>query len=232
MVSRKVRLAEQSVAASRMLRNYTLTRALCHDPNKCASKIRTRSHSELLGLHGGIFNFGNGFLLIVVVLQQNPSLKSIEEYMINEKTSSACDDPFDLHRFLLAQENSYDSVLSELRNGQKRTHWMWYVFPQLVGLGNSEISKHYAVKSVEEARHYLAHPILGKRILECAETVLAIQKRPISEIFGYPDDLKLKSSMTLFLFASNSRSVFSKVIEKYFNRERDERTLKILETLK
>ncbi len=141
-------------------------------------------------------------------------------------------EPFALGRFISAQEGIYSSVLAELRRGQKRTHWMWFIFPQIDGLAHSTTSKHYAIKSIEEARHYLNHPVLGTRLLECAETVLAIEGRSVSEIFGYPDDLKLKSSMTLFAYVADPRSVFVRVLEKYFNGEQDVRTLDLLEKLK
>jgi uncharacterized protein (DUF1810 family) len=101
---------------------------------------------------------------------------------------------------------------------------MWYIFPQIYGLGNSYNSRYYAIQSVEEARQFLQHPVLGKRLLECTEAVLAIEGRSASGIFGYPDDLKLKSSMTLFAFVSVQGSVFDRVLEKYFNGRRDETT--------
>ncbi len=141
-------------------------------------------------------------------------------------------DPFDLGRFMSAQEAIYGSALAELKKGQKRTHWMWFIFPQIDGLAHSTTSKHYAIKSIEEARQYLNHPVLGTRLLECADTVLAIEGRSISEIFGYPDDLKLKSSMTLFAYVADPRSVFVRVLEKYFRGEQDVRTLNLLEKLK
>jgi uncharacterized protein (DUF1810 family) len=125
-------------------------------------------------------------------------------------------DPFDLRRFTSAQEGSYDHALAELRSGQKRTHWMWFIFPQIDGLGSSPTAKHYAIKSIEEARHYLDHPVLGPRLTECAEAVFAIDGRSASEIFGYPDDLKLKSSMTLFERVAQPHSVFSQVLDKYY----------------
>jgi uncharacterized protein (DUF1810 family) len=150
------------------------------------------------------------------------------------KASGAVDhgDPFDLDRFISAQEGIYDSVLAELRRGQKRTHWMWFVFPQIDGLAHSATSKYYAIKSIEEARQYSNHPILGARLLECAEAVLAVEGRSVSEIFGYPDDLKLKSSMTLFAYVADPRSVFVRILDKYFQGERDVRTLDLLEKLK
>ena len=141
-------------------------------------------------------------------------------------------DPFDLGRFMSAQEGIYESVLVELRRGQKRTHWMWFIFPQIDGLAYNATSKHYAIKSIEEARQYLNHPILGARLLECAEAVLAIEGRSVSEIFGYPDDLKLKSSMTLFAYVADPRSVFVRILDKYFHGERDVRTVDLLENLK
>ena len=140
-------------------------------------------------------------------------------------------DTFDLNRFTSAQQNIYDSALAELRSGQKRTHWMWYIFPQIDGLGHSTTSKHYAIKSLEEARQYLNHPVLGKRLLECAEAVYAVEGRSVSEIFGYPDNLKLKSSMTLFASVAAPGSVFARVLDKYFNGERDALTLQLLEKL-
>ncbi|MEJ2697291.1 MAG: DUF1810 domain-containing protein [Candidatus Sulfobium sp.] len=138
-------------------------------------------------------------------------------------------DPFDLSRFTKAQEGVYNAVLRELGSGRKRTHWMWYIFPQIDGLGHSPTSQYYAIKSMAEARQYLKHPVLGKRLLECTESVLAVEGRSVSEIFGYPDDLKLKSSMTLFASVADPPSVFDRVIDKYFHGERDARTLDLLE---
>ena len=135
---------------------------------------------------------------------------------------------FDLNRFIQAQERSYELVVSELRLGQKRTHWMWYIFPQVDGLGRSMISKLYAIKSINEAQCYLNHSILGVRLIECTEIVLDIEGLSISEIFRFPDDIKLKSSMTLFDHISEPSNIFSLVLEKYFGENRDEKTLKIL----
>ena len=143
------------------------------------------------------------------------------------------DDPFDLNRFTKAQERIYGTVLAELRSGMKQSHWIWFIFPQIDGLGHSPTSKHYAIKSIEEARQYLKHPILGARLVECAETVMAVKGRSASQIFGYPDDMKLKSSMTLFAaVAENPNSVFASVLEKYFHGEQDDRTLQLLGVLK
>ncbi len=141
------------------------------------------------------------------------------------------DDPFDLSRFTSAQAGVYDRVLAELRGGQKRTHWMWFIFPQIDGLGYSSTARKYAIKSMDEARAYIDHPVLGARLRECAEAVLAIDGRSASEIFGYPDDMKLRSSMTLFACVADPDSAFIRVLDKYFHGEQDARTLQILERL-
>ena len=142
-------------------------------------------------------------------------------------------DPFNLARFTEAQERIYGAVLAELKSGQKRTHWMWFIFPQIDGLGHSPTAKHYAIKGIEEARAYLDHPVLGPRLVECAEAVLAVEGRSVSAIFGYPDDMKLKSSMTLFAsVAEGHRSVFIRVLEKFFGGEQDGATLRIIKRLK
>ena len=142
-----------------------------------------------------------------------------------------CDDPFVLSRFIRAQDEVYNRVLAELKSGIKRTHWMWYIFPQIDGLGHSTTAQYYAIKSLEEAREYLKHPVLGSRLAECAEAVLAIEGRSASDIFGYPDDLKLKSSMTLFASVADLGSIFVRVLGKYFKGERDVQTVKLLDKL-
>ena len=138
------------------------------------------------------------------------------------------DDPYDLKRFLSAQEGIYERALAELTRGQKRTHWMWYIFPQFDGLGYSPTAKRYSIKSMEEARQYLNHPVLGKRLLECTEAVIALKGGSLSEILGYPDDMKFKSSMTLFEKIAGSGSVFSSALDRYCHGERDAATLKLL----
>ncbi len=137
-------------------------------------------------------------------------------------------DPYDLQRFVTAQESVYATALAELRGGAKITHWMWFIFPQIEGLGSSPTARYYSIKSREEAQQYLLHPILGPRLLECSQTLLSISDRSASEIFGFPDDLKLRSSMTLFASLPDSQPVFSRVLDKYFGGERDERTLSLL----
>ena len=139
------------------------------------------------------------------------------------------EDRFNLRRFLTAQETVIDTALAELKGGLKRSHWMWFMFPQIHGLGSSYNSRYYAIKSVEEATQFLQHPVIGKRLLECTEAVLAVEGRSASDIFGHPDDLKLKSSMTLFARVSEPGSVFKRVLDKYFQGEQDERTLQLLE---
>ena len=141
-------------------------------------------------------------------------------------------DPFDLRRFVDAQDDVYESVISELRSGQKQTHWMWYVFPQIDGLGFSATTRHYAIKDIKEAQRYLQHPVLGVRLRECVDIVLGLKGRSASEIFGAPDDLKLQSSMTLFASVSESESAFSRVLDEYFQGRWDNRTLCLMEKLK
>ena len=138
------------------------------------------------------------------------------------------DDPYDLARFIEAQRGEYEQALAEIRSGRKRSHWMWYVFPQFTGLGSSPTSAHYAIKSREEAKQYLAHPVLGRRLVECAEAVLQIRDRSAHEIFGSPDDLKLRSSATLFASVSPEGSVFHRIIDKYFDGKRDVRTTELM----
>jgi len=140
-------------------------------------------------------------------------------------------DRFDLHRFLNAQDNVYDHVLAELRNGSKRTHWMWFIFPQIDGLGFSTTTRHFAIKSIEEARGYLSHPVLGTRLRECAEAVLAVQGRSVSDIFGDPDDMKLQSSATLFAQIAGPDSIFARLLDKYFQGMKDIKTITILNNL-
>ena len=139
-------------------------------------------------------------------------------------------DPFDLERFLRAQEPVFRAVLGELAQGRKRTHWMWFVFPQIAGLGFSAMSQRYAIGSRAEAEAYLAHPVLGPRLIECTRLVLAVQGRTINAILGAPDDAKFRSSMTLF-GAVSDEPVFGEALARYFAGERDGATLEILAAL-
>ena len=137
-------------------------------------------------------------------------------------------DPFDLMRFVDAQAGVIDGVVDELRAGRKRSHWMWFVFPQLLGLGRSEMARRYAIGSLDEARAYLAHPVLGPRLRECSERVLAVDGRTVHEIFGAPDDQKFWSSMTLFAVTDPSAAVFRSCLEKYFAGRFDQATLSLI----
>jgi len=134
-------------------------------------------------------------------------------------------DTADLSRFLEAQERDYDRALAEILSGRKRTHWMWYIFPQFAGLGVSPLSQNYAIRSLSEANAYITHPILGSRLLDCAETVLAIEGHSATEIFGSPDDLKLRSCATLFDMVSPRGSVFERLLAKYYDGVQDPLTL-------
>jgi uncharacterized protein (DUF1810 family) len=137
-------------------------------------------------------------------------------------------DPYDLQRFVDAQDRVYARVVSELRAGRKTSHWMWFVFPQVAGLGSSPMAQRYAITSLDEARAYLAHPVLGTRLVECAQLVLDVRGRDISDILGYPDDLKFCSSMTLFAALEESPSIFDAALKQYFGGQPDARTLEIL----
>ena len=137
-------------------------------------------------------------------------------------------DPYHLKRFLQAQDRVYDQALSEIRSGRKRSHWMWFVFPQFEGLGVSTTSRLYAIKSVAEAEAYLAHPTLGPRLLESVEAVLNVKERSALDIFGSPDDMKLRSCATLFASLLPARSVFEQLLTRCFDGQRDERTIRLM----
>jgi uncharacterized protein (DUF1810 family) len=134
----------------------------------------------------------------------------------------------DLERFVGAQRDVYDDALAELRAGRKRSHWMWFVFPQIAGLGRTATAQRYAVADLAEARAYLAHPVLGPRLTECAEALLAVPGRTADQILGTPDDLKLRSSMTLFAHAAEDPAVFRAVLDRYYGGEDDPLTLQRL----
>ncbi len=141
------------------------------------------------------------------------------------------DDPFDLQRFVEAQKTAYTVALEELRAGEKRSHWMWFTFPQLRGLGSSPTSTLYGIRSIKEAKAYLRHPSLGARLTECTEAVLAIQDKSVHYVFGSPDDQKFWSSMTLFSMATGaSPSSYSRALERFFDGQRDPGTLARLAT--
>lgn len=137
-------------------------------------------------------------------------------------------DPFDLNRFITAQAPVYDTALAELKAGRKRSHWMWFVFPQIHGLGRSPTAKFYAIKSLDEASAYLNHPLLGPRLLECTAAVLGLEGLSAADIFGYPDDMKFRSSLTLFGYVAPDNPLFEQALNKYYEGQRDTRTLAIV----
>lgn len=144
---------------------------------------------------------------------------------------SAPTDPFDLARFVAAQQGAYEAALMEVRSGAKRSHWMWFVFPQIEGLGHSPMARRYAIRNLEEAKAYLAHPVLGARLLEIAHAAVDLPETSASAIFGSPDDLKLHSCATLFGQVSAPGSVFDRLLEKFFAGEPDLATLRIISAL-
>jgi uncharacterized protein (DUF1810 family) len=147
---------------------------------------------------------------------------------VGKSLSSDNADPFDLRRFVDAQDRVYDTVLAELRNGAKRSHWIWFVFPQLRGLGRSATAQRYGISSLDEARAYVAHSVLGPRLRECTGLVAAIDGRSVDEIFGWPDNLKVRSSMTLFAHATDDNTGFRAVLDKFYDGQEDPATVELL----
>ncbi len=135
---------------------------------------------------------------------------------------------YNLHRFLDAQERVYDTVLAELRAGRKSSHWIWFIFPQIVGLGHSAMAQQFAITSLDEAKAYLQHPVLGQRLRECTQLVLNVDGRSADEIFPYPDNVKFRSCMTLFLTVAIDNTLFKAALLKYFDGQPDQKTLDIL----
>jgi uncharacterized protein (DUF1810 family) len=153
-------------------------------------------------------------------------------FAIGEKTSKAnftdvMSKETNLERFIDAQERSYQIALSEIKNGKKQSHWMWYIFPQVQGLGFSDTSKFYAIKNIDEAKEFLLHPVLGTRLVNLCNELLKLESDDANSIFGSPDDLKLKSSMTLFA-SLNVNPVFQMVLDKFFNGTGDTKTLELI----
>ena len=136
--------------------------------------------------------------------------------------------PIELQRFRDAQDGVIDAALAELRRGRKQSHWMWFVFPQLAGLGRSGMAERYAIRSLDEAKAYLADPLLGRRLADCTEAMLSHQDMSAHDILGSPDDLKFRSSMTLFALVSPPGSVFHRAIDRFYEGEMDARTLELL----
>ena len=133
-----------------------------------------------------------------------------------------------LQRFLDAQETAYPIALAEVRNGRKRSHWMWFIFPQIKGLGYSSTSQFYAIKDLQEAQAYLEHPLLGSRLVEICQELYKLESQDARAIFGSPDDLKLKSSMTLFSALPNTHAIFGLILDKFYQGNKDDKTLQIL----
>jgi uncharacterized protein (DUF1810 family) len=133
-----------------------------------------------------------------------------------------------LTKFLDAQNQIYLTALAEIKRGRKESHWMWFVFPQILGLGHSSTAKFYGINDLEEAESYLAHPVLGRHLIEISEALLKVENKTATEILGTPDDMKLRSSMTLFAITGNAHPVFKQVLDKYFSGIPDEKTLKLL----
>ena len=138
------------------------------------------------------------------------------------------EDRFDLQRFVEAQQGVYEQALAEITGGRKRSHWMWFIFPQIAGLGSSPMSQRYAINSAGEARAYLEHEVLGPRLIECAAAALALDAANAADVFPYPDDRKLRSSATLFAAVSEPGSVFERLLAKWFGGERDQKTVSAL----
>lgn len=138
------------------------------------------------------------------------------------------DDPFDLTRFVQAQDGMFDIALSEIKRGRKRSHWMWYIFPQLRGLGHSVMAMHYGITGMDEARAYLKHELLGPRLISICEAVLAVEGKSAIDIFDEPDDLKLRSCATLFGQVPEADSIFLRIIERHFDGKCDQRTIELL----
>ncbi len=138
---------------------------------------------------------------------------------------------FNLERFIDAQNGIYDRALEELRSGRKRSHWMWFIFPQIAGLGSSAMTAKYAIRSAEEAAAYLADPVLGSRLVRCVQAILSVEGRTAHEILGSPDDLKLRSSLTLFATVSDAGSPFHEAINRFYDGKFDERTVEILNAI-
>ena len=139
------------------------------------------------------------------------------------------DNKYSLERFIKAQKNSYDTALKEIRSGRKKSHWIWYIFPQIAGLGMSAVSEEYAIKNIEEAKAYMADKTLRSNLVQISEALLGLHCSDPSIVMGFPDDLKLRSCMTLFAIAAPECTVFQDVLDKYYGGEMDKRTIEILQ---
>jgi uncharacterized protein (DUF1810 family) len=163
------------------------------------------------------------------VCPKNPNDCDFKDAPPPEGGTPSRPDPHKLNRFVQAQDGTYAQALAEIQNGRKRSHWMWFIFPQFAGLGFSSTAQFYAIKSVEEAKTYMNHPLLGARLVECADALLRLQGRSAEEIFGYPDYLKLRSCTTLFAEVSPAGSCFHQLLAKYYPEGPDRRTIELLQ---
>jgi uncharacterized protein (DUF1810 family) len=160
--------------------------------------------------------------------QQRNLLRQEDRFMTNANEPGGAGDPYDLNRFVQVQADDYEQALAQIKRARKQSHWMWYIFPQYDGLGFSSTSRRYAIKCRAEAEAYLSHPVLGPRLIECAEAVLGVEGRSAFEVLGSPDDVKLRSCATLFASVSPEGSVFHQLLDKYYHGERDSKTLHLL----
>lgn len=150
---------------------------------------------------------------------------------MGKKTGEEVTAMYDLERFYKAQEHDYETALSEIRNGRKESHWMWYIFPQVAGLGRSTMAEYYAIRSREEAKAYIEDPLLGKRLIEISQALLQVESDDTGKVMGWPDNLKLWSCMTLFAEVAPEQPVFRNVLEKFYDGEMDGKTLDILKKM-
>ena len=175
-------------------------------------------------------NYGNNICCAISNFSDNLHSCSFKcQYLFpNNKVKDNMTKDNNLKRFIEAQEANYEIALSEVKNGRKRSHWMWYIFPQIQGLGFSETSKFYAIKDIKEAEEFLKHPVLGNRLVTICDELLKLESNDANKIFGSPDDLKLKSSMTLFSLVPGANPVFQSVLKKFFNGAADNKTLAVI----
>jgi uncharacterized protein (DUF1810 family) len=212
-----------TTAADRMLVASSITSSF--DWMLIRDSTRRRKLRDLGACSGSLVVSGS----VVVVIEFRTLARNTWSHMAVEKSlSSNGADRFDLQRFVDAQDRVYDTVLAELRAGAKRSHWIWFVFPQLRGLGRSATAARYGISSLEEARAYLTHPVLGPRLRECARLVARIDARSADDIFGWPDNLKVRSSMTLFAWATGDNAEFRAVLDRLYDGQDDPATVELL----
>jgi uncharacterized protein (DUF1810 family) len=168
------------------------------------------------------------YFIVIIISRRVPTRNHATELTL--RGINLVEELFNLNRFVVAQEKRYPTVIEELNAGKKISHWMWFIFPQVTGLGRTEIAKRLAIESIDEAKAYISQPLLGSRLQECTDLVLAIDGKSANDIFGHPDDLKFKSSMTLFLVAAPQIDLFQRAINKYYDGHQDNLTIDLLDT--